>query len=438
VRRAWAVLGICIGRVAAGCDGGSSSTSPTPGSARDDVASWRTWVIESPATISVPPPPDDPAGPAVRPEPDARPLGGRWVELAMELVSGRTKDPPAASRAYALVTVAAFDAVVAVHHWQHVFGTRGDDAYPSEEAAVAGAASRVLAHLFPEQSALRLDQQAEEAAGPGAAASASLALGREVADRVNARADADGSQRAWDGTRPPDRPDQPGFWQPPPGSVSPPVQPLAGTWQTWVLPSGDALRPPPPPAYGSPDYLAEGREVVQINRELTDEQRRIARFWEGGEGTPLPPGIWNRIVLDYLADHDATGLESVRTLALVNVALADAGVAAWDAKYTWWTPRPENAIRELLDPAWTPLLRTPLFPAYVSGHSTYSAAVATVLDHLFPDDADRFLAMGEEAGLSRLYGGIHWRADHVHGSAMGRELGSQVVARAAVDEYPSD
>jgi hypothetical protein len=259
-------------------------------------------------------------------------------------------------------------------------------------------------------------------------------LGRDVADRVIAYADGDGAQRVWDGVRPPDRPDRPGFWQPPPGSVSPPVQPLAGTWRTWVLPSGDALRPPPPPAYGSPEYLAEARELVVISRDLTDEQRRIARYWQGGQGTPLPPGIWNRIVLDDLAEHHAGGPESVRVLALVNVALADAGVAAWDAKYTWWTPRPENAIRELVDPEWKPLLATPLFPAYVSGHSTYSAAAATVLAHLFPGQADRFRAMGEEAGLSRLYGGIHWRSDHTQGSRMGREIGDLVVARAAADE----
>ncbi len=430
MKRGAAACWVCVVLVVAGC---GRSSSDDDGSARADVGGWRTWVVGAPETISVPAPPSD-RGASAGSQRGVRPLGGRWVELGMEFVSARTKDPPAASRAYALVAVAAFDALVVARHWQDEFGTGGDDAYPSEEAAVAGAASRVLAHLFPEQSALRLDQQAEEAAGPGAAAAASLALGREVADKVIARADADGSQRPWDGTRPPDRPDQPGFWQPPPGSVSPPVQPLGGTWQTWVLSSGDALRPPPPPAYGSPDYLAEGRELMDINRNLTDEQRRIARFWEGGEGTPLPPGIWNRIILDYLAEHDAGGPESVRTLALANVALADAGVAAWDAKYTWWSPRPENAIRELLDPAWTPLLRTPLFPAYVSGHSTYSAAVAAVLAHLFPDDADRFRDMGEEAGLSRLYGGIHWRSDHVHGSAMGRELGAQVIDRAAADE----
>jgi hypothetical protein len=394
-------------------------------------------VVGAPETIVVPARPEGgvPDAAAAGADGPLGPLGGMWIELAMDFVAARAKDPPASSRAYALVSVAAFDALVVARHWQDVFD---DDHYPSDEGAVAGAASRVLAVLFPEQPALRLDQQAEEAAGSGPGAAASLQLGREVADRVIARAADDGSQRVWDGSRPADRPDQPGFWQPPPGSVSPPVQPLAGSWDTWVLPAGDALRPPPPPAYGSPEYLTEGREVVEINRGLTDEEARIARYWEGGEGTPLPAGVWNRIVIDYLAEHDADGPESVRTLALVNVALADAGVAAWDAKYTWWTPRPENAIRELIDPAWRPLLRTPLFPAYVSGHSTYSAAVATVLAHLFPDDADRFRAMGEEAGLSRLYGGIHWRSDHVAGSAMGRQLGALVIDRAATDETPPD
>ncbi len=315
---------------------------------------------------------------------------------------------------------------VAASHWQGVYG----QGYPSQWAAVAGAGARVLAYLFPEQSALRLDAQAEEfALDPSGVAG--LALGREVAAKVIAFAQEDGSAQVWDGTRPPD---QPGLWQPPPGSVSPPVQPLAGSWRTWVLSSGSALRAPAPPAYGSPAYLAEGQELVKIRQDHNEDQERIARYWEGGEGTPLPAGIWNRIVIDYLRDHDVTGPEAVRTLALVNVALADAGVAAWDSKYAYWTPRPENGIRELIDPEWRPLLRTPLFPAYVSGHSTYSAAVAGVLAHLFPADADRFLAMGEEAGLSRLYGGIHWRSDHTEGSRIGRQIGTMVVDRAKVDE----
>ncbi len=421
MRTGGAGLAVVVALIVAGC----RTSPPAPPPALPDVHRWTTWVVGDPATIPVVAPAGDGRGPEAT-RGGAGPLGGEWIERAMEFVSARTKDPPNASRDYALVAVAAFDALVVARHWQGVFESRS---YPSEEAAVAGAASRVVAHLFPEQPALRLDRRAEEVAGPGEGGGAGLDLGRRVAERVIARADADGSAEVWDGTRPADRPDRPGFWQPPPGSVSPPVQPLAGRWQTWVLPAGDAVRPPPPPAYGSTELLAEGRELIDIGAGLTDGEKRIARFWEGGQGTPLPPGIWNRIVLDDLARAGADGARSVRTLAMANVALADAGVAAWDAKYRWWTPRPENAIQELLDPEWKPLLTTPLFPAYVSGHSTYSAAVATVLAHLFPDEADRYLAMGEEAGLSRLYGGIHWRGDHTEGSAMGRRIGDLVIER---------
>jgi membrane-associated phospholipid phosphatase len=321
--------------------------------------------------------------------------------------------------------VAEYDALVAARYWRKQYS--GD--YPSDRAAVAGAGSRMLAYLFPEQSALRLDRTAElNLAGEtnDAAVAAGLELGRAVAGRVIAFAEADGSDREWDGARPPL---EPAFWAPPPGSVSPPVQPTAGTWKTWAIDSGAAFRPPAPPVYGSPEYLAEARELVEMGSNLTAEQRRSAKFWEGGEGTSLPPGVWIRVVLDYLSEHPVSRAEQIRTLALVNVAFADAGVASWDAKYAYWTPRPENAIRDLMDPGWQPYLRTPLFPAYVSGHSTYSAAAAEVLAGLYPDDARRFREMAEEAGISRLLGGIHWRSDHVQGARMGREIGKRVLER---------
>jgi hypothetical protein len=397
-------------------------SSGPPTVAEPEVSDWQTWVIDSPEPFVAPPAPPGserrPGSASADGSPD-EPLGAGWIELAMDYVSQRTKDPPAASRAYALVAVAQYDALVAARR------SSIEGAVYADEAAVAGAATRVLAYLFPEQSALRLDRMAEDTAGGGG--DPGLALGRAVADRVIAFARQDGSDLTWKGTG---RPDRPGTWAPPPGSVSPPVQPLAGTWRTWAISSGDAFRPPPPPAYGSPEYLAEAEELVEMRRNLTEEQERIAKFWEGGEGTSLPPGNWNRVAIDYLEANPTSRAEHVRTLALVNVALADAGVASWDAKYAYWTARPENAIRELVDPNWTPYLKTPLFPAYVSGHSTYSAAVAAVMAGLFPKDAQHFVAMAEEAGMSRLLGGIHWRSDHVAGARMGAEIGRRVVDRA--------
>ncbi len=125
---------------------------------------------------------------------------------------------------------------------------------------------------------------------------------------------------------------------------------------------------------------------------------------------------------------------STRALALLNVAMADAGVAAWDAKYAYWSPRPENAVRDLgLDPRWKPFLDTPFFPAYVSGHATYSGAAGEVLAHLFPADSALFRAKAREAGVSRIYGGIHYRSDNEVGLRMGRRIGRLVVERARRD-----
>jgi membrane-associated phospholipid phosphatase len=313
-----------------------------------------------------------------------------------------------------------------------------DPSYPSEEAAIAGAASRVLAYAFPEYPAARLKEMAEQAARSRVVAGVSfpsdaragLALGRAVGAAVVERAKHDGFDRKWDGKRPHGR----GYWEPPPGSLARPVEPLAGSWRTWVLRSGRQFRPGPPPRYGGPKFIAEAREVMRVRKELTPRQKRIATFWAGGEGTPLPPGIWNEVALEYVRRQHLSLPRAARVMALLNVAMDDAGVAAWDAKYTYWSPRPENAIRDLgLDRHWQPYLDTPFFPAYVSGHATYSAAAGEVMAYLFPDDAELWRAKGREAGISRIYGGIHWPSDNKAGASMGKRIGRLVVERAKRD-----
>ena len=114
--------------------------------------------------------------------------------------------------------------------------------------------------------------------------------------------------------------------------------------------------------------------------------------------------------------------------------MADGGVAAWDTKYEYWVTRPINAIRDLgLDRKWESYLDTPFFPAYVSGHATYSGAAAEVLAYLFPEDADLWQRRAQEAADSRVYGGIHYPMDGEVGLQMGREIGRRVVARAKAD-----
>jgi hypothetical protein len=259
---------------------------------------------------------------------------------------------------------------------------------------------------------------------------AGLKLGRAVGERIVAHARRDGSTRRWDGQRPRGR----GHWEPPPGSLARPVEPLAGTWGTWVLRSGSQLRPGPPPKFGSAKFRAEATAVARTGETLTPEQKRIARFWAGGQGTPLPPGVWNQVMFGYVRDKRLSVARQTRVFALLNVAMADAGVASWDAKFTYWSPRPENAIRDLhIRRGWKPLLDTPFFPAYVSGHATYSAAAGEVLAHLFPHDAKLWRSKAAEAGISRIYGGIHYPSDNVAGARIGRRIGRLTVRHAERD-----
>lgn len=466
VAKLFAVL--AAGVLAGGC--GDSPDEPSGVASEPSAGEWRTWVLSSPGEVRVPPPPR-PGSTAARRDEHALVSAGRgrtasqeraihefgadpavtpWLELSMAFVAQRAKDPLAASRAYALVSVAMEDATIAAWHWKYRYDRAGpkkkarvarapDPSYPSEHAAIAGAASRVMEYAFPEQPSARLDEEAEDAAQSRVVAGANfpsdvragLKLGRKVAERVIAHAKRDGSTRKWDGRRPHGF----GTWAPPPGSVAAPVQPLAGSWGTWVLSEGSQLRAPRPPRLDSPEMRREARELIRIRKNLTARQKRIAKFWEGGEGTALPPGIWNQVMLPYVARRDLSTPAATRAFALLNVAMADAGVASWDTKFAYWFPRPVNGIRDLgLDRRWTPYLRaTPFFPAYVSGHSTFSSAAGEVLAHLFPDDATLWRARGREAGISRLYGGIHWRIDHRFGEKIGKQIGRLVVRRAQRD-----
>ncbi|MDQ3932718.1 MAG: phosphatase PAP2 family protein [Actinomycetota bacterium] len=455
--------------VLAACSMRTGQTSAPP--LEPSVGRWKTWVLSSPSEVEVPPPPKQGSAAAsadlaeVRRAVEGRtpqieeqarfwsdyPAVQPWIKLGLDLVVEQgVRNPPRAARGYALTSVAMYDAAVSASLWKYVYGRPAPDdvdrvvpvwqepSYPSEHAALAGAASRVLAYVYPELPADFFDQLAEEAATSRVAAGANypsdvaagLKLGRAVADAVIARARTDGYGREWQAEVPPGN----GFWKPPPGSAAPPLAPLAGTWRTWVLRSGDQLRPPPPPAYGSPAFVAEATNVMQIGDNLSDDEERIAKYWSAGAETSLPPGMWNELALERVRAEHLSIPHMARVFALLNIAEADAAIAAWDCKYAYWSPRPVNVIRDLaMDPAWSPYLPTPPFPAYVSGHSTFSAAASEVLAYLFPQEASEFRTMAEEAGMSRVYGGIHYPADNIHGLDLGREIGRLVVDRAKRD-----
>jgi len=161
---------------------------------------------------------------------------------------------------------------------------------------------------------------------------------------------------------------------------------------------------------------------------LTPEQRAIALFWADGPGTFTPPGHWNEIALGLVRAFRLDTAQAARVFAVLNTAQADAFICVWDAKYAYWSLRPITAIRREIDPSWSPLITTPPFPSYVSGHSGTSGAAATVLSAFFPSEAAQLRAWANEAALSRLYGGIHFPVDNEVGLALGTSVGEAALA----------
>lgn len=330
-----------------------------------------------------------------------------WIELELDAIASHRTNPPRAARALAHVSSAMYLAALAG-------GRDRDD-------AVAGAASTVLTHLYPVE-AVRINALADELAD---VESEAFSLGRLIGRLLIARAQYDGSNAVWTGSPPVG----PGFWIPtPPGFVYPPLEPLAGTWRTWNLRDASQFRPGPPPAYGSALFLAELNEVYAVSQTLTAEQREIADYWADGPGTVTPPGHWNLIALDLVEAANWSTVRSSRLFSALNTAQADAFIACWEAKYSYWSLRPVTATRRLIpDPMWLSYIVTPPFPSYVSGHSTTSGAASTVLGAFFPRRAAELNDMAEQAAVSRLYGGIHFSSDNEAGLVLGRRVGTVAV-----------
>jgi membrane-associated phospholipid phosphatase len=333
--------------------------------------------------------------------------------VALDEIAAHRVDPPHASRALATLSVAMQRAAA-----------RSEPA-ASTDAAVDGAACTVLAYFFPSDTG-RVHGLAERAEHASADSSAGrgFALGRQVGEELVARAETDGANTAFEGTIPVG----PWYWVPTPPGFLPPLLPTWGQVRPWNIQDPATLRPPPPPRPGDPVFEIELQEVYDVSRTLTPEQRAIALFWADGPGTFTPPGHWDAIALELVHAHALDTRATALVFAALNTAQADAFICIWDAKYTYWSLRPVTAIRREIDPAWSPLLTTPPFPSYVSGHSGASGAAATVLSAFFPAEAAQLHAWAAEAAVSRLYAGIHFRTDNEVGLALGTSVGKAALA----------
>lgn len=358
----------------------------------------------------------------------AEPVTIAWTRIQLGRYVKHKMMPTRGARGLALVHVAMHDALV-------LAAQRGLD----PRLAVSMAAAQVLGYLFVAEErafdrialrvAARLSGRADGTLPE--ALHRALALGAYVGGWVVKYAETDGAQKGWNGVRlqyyGENRYYGPGTWEPtPPYFYYPPDEPFAPGWRLWVLKSADEFRPTPP-AYGSARYLKDLEEVVQVTRDLTDEQRRIARFWVDGYGSVTPPGHWNDIAADIANVARLGDVPTARLFAQMNIAMADTFIAVWDVKYHYWTARPITSARHVQGLDFRPTVLTPPFPSYVSGHAGFSGAAAKVIGAFVPDQAAAVNAMAEEAAHSRLLGGIHYRHDNDDGLALGRKVAQKVL-----------
>jgi hypothetical protein len=392
-----------------------------------------------------------------------------WYDLGLELVwHTPTYSPPVASRSFAYLGVTAFETVATgseelqslagqLHGLKSVPQRESGKTY--DEAVVMQAAMAFSVQHFFENTGpsgqnamakLEVKLREKVSAGvPAHVAARSEAHGRAVAEHILAWSADDGGAVIETMGFPQDYEltKGPSHWVPTSlvALQQKPLLPNWGTNRTFAMPEGTSCALPSHPEYSEDkdsSFYKEALEVYEVTQSLTPERRTIARFWADDAMLSMtPPGHWISIALQIL-DRDKLGLDNnVDTLARLGVAVADGFIGCWQSKYQYDLIRPVSYIRRVMDPKWEPMLNTPPFPEYPSGHSTQSAASAEVLTHLFgenfafedktgshaglaPRSFPSFWAAAEDAGISRLYGGILLLAAIDSGLEQGRCIGA--------------
>lgn len=368
-------------------------------------------------------------------------------------------NPPYAARAYAYISAAQYDALVVTWGLKKKYnrlspyqidssiavlgGKSGVGAYPSEAAVLAGVNAEMMKLLFPTEIAVIEAKAAEQehyAIASGAATRSDIvageALGRLIAQQFLARGRADNAGKAV-GT-PTDwaklvtdcqaRGEKPWFSLETP--KRPPMLPLFGVVKPFLFDSATcvSLRPGPPPSTGSDQMQKETQEIYDFVKNPTRDHIRTVQFWADGAGTYAPPGHWDAIASEDFITKNFSEVRWARNIALLNMSLMDAAIVCWNTKYFYYNPRPTQ-----MNPNIKTLTGIPNFPSYISGHSTFSGAAAAILSHIIPERASAYEAMAQEASLSRMYGGIHFRSDCSVGLTVGANVGKYAVQRAMND-----
>jgi hypothetical protein len=412
------------------------------------VLRWNQIMRELVARYNLPP---APAVDGTYPVPDAEnPFGDPAFPFA---------NPAYAARAYSYVSAAQYDALKSAWSWKYQYNRPAPakvdasvsalvpisnlPSYPSEDAVLSGVTVEMLKVLFPgavEEITLKAAEQRNAALWAGKATAsdiaAGLALGKSVAGVFLARASTDGLKAAGG---------SPALWKalsdsaiargerPWVSQESPPRPPMLAAYgqvKAWMLTPAQIVgaRPDAPPPTSSALMAQEVATVKRTVDHLTRDQLAIALKWNDGAGTYTPPGHWNDIAAEYVRDAKMSEVRAARSFALLNIAMHDAAVGCWEVKFHYFNPRPSQ-----LDPSIKTPIGLPNFPSYSSGHSTFSAAAASVLSYLFPSGTSSFESMRDEAAISRLYGGIHYPADIEGGKEHGKRIAAYTLQFAQQD-----
>jgi hypothetical protein len=383
-----------------------------------------------------------------------------WNQIAFAATETAGQGPVPQIRTMAIVHVSVHDAVNAITCDYRTYLSIRCGPWGAPEAAAIGAAHRALVGLLPAQVPALNAARAASLAGHGLTESdPGVAFGEAVAEVVLAVRSTDGSAQAQFPYTAPGA-GNPGVWVS--VGAAPAVLPGWKNVNLWVLRNLSQFQPDGPPPLNSRRYARDYNEIKQIGSltslTRTEQQTEIARFWLAS-----PTVIWNGVARQVI---EARGLDlsaTARALALIYLASADASIACWNAKYTFNFWRPITAIRNgdvddnvrtEGDPAWAPLFATPQHPEYLSGHSTNSSAMATVLMLLFGDKLGApivatsptnpgferhwatFSEGVEEVIEARIYSGIHYRTSDEDGAAVGRKIARFVVNHALRLRHP--
>ena len=355
------------------------------------------------------------------------------------------------TRSMAIVHLAIYDAVNAIRGGHAPYLVLHAPRGASPEAAAAAAAHTALLSLFPNQQSL-IDAKFQDSLsqiGSGAHVRQGIRVGTEAANAIFAARADDGS----DSTPPVFVPQAgPGEYQLTPPNFQQPVFTHWSDVRPFALETGDQFRPPPPPAVTSPRYTTDFDEIESLGEinsiARTAEQTDIGRFW----GAAPVQNVWNQIAQTAGLSFDNSLEQNARMFALLDTSLADGVIALYDAKYAYHRWRPVTAVQAADDdgnpdttgdPTWTPLAVTALDPSYVGAHAEISESAATTLRNFFGTDRldfsltnaglpgvvrtfQSFSAAADEASVSRIYAGQHFRYDEDAGQALGDEIGDFV------------